>query len=130
MNRKTTPFVENIAESTAACMITMVQGNILAFTVSHWIIASQTGIAAGVVASVAVLATQTDRRWMISALLGIATTVVDFFAHPGSFGPVAMEAIVTGLAAAILSYIVGSAWRYFHGWRNAVRPAQTCGNHG
>lgn len=109
MKEKITSFVENIAESTTACLVTMVQGNLLALTLSHWLIASQTGIVAGAVASVAVLATRTRNRWLISVLLGVATAVVDFFVHPGNFGTVAVEAMVTGLGAAVLSYLVSGA---------------------
>lgn len=95
----------------------MVQGNILAFTVSHWLIASQTGLLAGGIAAVVVVATRTKQRWLVSILLGVTTAVVDFFVHPGGFGPIFMEAAVTGLAAAILSYVLGGAywfWRRKH----------------
>ena len=113
MERKITPVIENVAESTAACLVTMVQGNILAVGLSHWIIASQTGVVAGVLASVAVFATQTDNRWVIALVLGAVTAVVDFFMHPGSFGPVFMEALVTGIGAAALSYIAGTVYQWY-----------------
>ena len=32
MKRKLAPFLENIAESTTACLVTMVQGNLLALS--------------------------------------------------------------------------------------------------
>jgi hypothetical protein len=38
--------------------------------------------------------------------------MVDFFVHPGMFGTVATEAIVTGIAAGALSYAAGSLVRY------------------
>lgn len=113
MQRKITPVIENVAESTAACLVTMVQGNILAIGLSHWIIASQTGVVAGVLATVAVVATQTDKRWVVSLVLGAVTAVVDFFMHPGSFGPVFMEAAITGLGAAGLSYLAGTAYQWY-----------------
>ena len=112
MNRKIAPFIENIAESTAACLVAMVQGNLMALALSHWLIASQTGIVAGVFASVAILVARTRRRWVISVVLGIATAIVDFFVHPGEFGPVALEAVLTGLGAGLLSAVVGFALRY------------------
>lgn len=112
MKEKITPFVENIAESTTACLVTMVQGNLLALTLSHWLIASQTGLVAGTVASIAILATRARNRWLVSALLGVVTTVVDYFVHPGNFGAVAVEAIFTGLGAALLSYLVGAIVSY------------------
>lgn len=115
MKEKLTPIVENVAESTAACLVTMVQGNLLAVGLSHWIVASQTGVVAGTITSAALIATQTDKRWLVAVLLGSVTAIVDFFMHPGSFGPVFMEALVTGAGAALLSYIVGSIYRYFRG---------------
>ena len=38
MSNKISPFVENISEATVACLITMVQGNVLTIGVSHLII--------------------------------------------------------------------------------------------
>ena len=113
MNDKIKPLLENVSESAAACLVTMVQGNLFAIGLSHWLIASQTGLVAGLVTTGAIIATQTDKRWLISALLGITTAVVDFFMHPGSFGPVFMEALVTGIGAAVLSYIAGTLFRWY-----------------
>jgi hypothetical protein len=113
MKSKIAPIAENVAEATTACLITMVQGNILAFTLSHWIIASQTGVIAGVLTSIALVLANTDNRWVIAGVLGLATAVVDYFVHPGAFGPVFMEALVTGIGAAALSYIAGTAYRRF-----------------
>ena len=113
MNDKIKPFLENVSESTAACLVTMVQGNIFAIGLSHWLVASQTGLVAGLVTTGAIIATQTDKRWAVSAFLGVTTAIVDFFMHPGSFGPVFMEALVTGVGAAVLSFSVGTAWRWY-----------------
>ncbi|MGI9232073.1 MAG: hypothetical protein ACR2RD_00445 [Woeseiaceae bacterium] len=108
MNKNARPFVENISEATAACLITMVQGNLLALGLSHWLIASQTGLAAGSITAAAILLSRIDKRWLISLLLGVVTAIVDYFVHPGMFGAVATEAIVTGIGAALLSYLVGT----------------------
>ncbi len=56
------PLVEYIAESTTACLVTMVQGNLLALTFSHLLIASQTGVIAGVIASVAIFFSRSNKR--------------------------------------------------------------------
>ena len=48
---------------------------------------------------------------MVSAALAVATGVVDYFVHPGKFGPIVMEAVVTGLAASVLSYLVSTLVR-------------------
>ena len=109
LNRRVAPLVEYIAESTTACLVTMVQGNLLALTFSHLLIASQTGIVAGTIASVALFLGRNSKRWVVSLALGTATAVVDYFVHPGMFGPVALEAIVTGIAAAVLSYLAGTS---------------------
>lgn len=111
MNRKIAPTIEYVSEAAAACLVTMVQGNMLAITMGHLLIASQTGVIAGIIASVSILAARAERRWVISLVLGVITAVVDYFVHPGMFGTVAVEAVVTGIAAALLSYIVGTAVR-------------------
>ena len=110
-DNKLTPYLENISEATAACLLTMVQGNLLVLGISHWIIASQTGIVAGLIASTALLLAKTDKRWLVSLVLGLVTAVVDFYIHPGMFGSVATEAILTGIAAAFLSYSIGTIVR-------------------
>ncbi len=111
LNRTIAPFVENIAESTTACLVTMVQGNVMALALSHWLIASETGIVAGSLASVAILVARTRKRWVVAIVLGIVTGVVDFFIHPGELGPVFLEAVLTGLGAAALSFVAGAVWR-------------------
>lgn len=114
-SKKVATFVEYIAESSTACLVTMVQGNMLAITVSHLVIASQTGVIAGVLAAGGLIIAKTDKRWIVSLVLGVVTAVVDYFVHPGMFGPVALEALVTGVAAGLLSYLVGGALRSYRG---------------
>ena len=109
--KKVTPFLENVAEATTACLITMVQGNVLALGLGHWLVASQTGLIAGGVASAAILLARTKRRWVVSLTLGVVTGVVDYFVHPGAFGPEWAEAAVTGVATAALSFAVGTVWQ-------------------
>ncbi len=114
MKRRLTLLIENMGESTTACLLAMVQGNVLALTASHWLIASQTGIVAGLVASAVLFAIQRLDKWIIAGTLAIVTAVVDFFSHPAQFGLFATEAIVTGLAAGALSLLVAklsSGWR-------------------
>ena len=120
MREKIAPFIEYTAESTAACLVTMVQGNILALTLGHLVIASQTGVVAGAFAAIALFASQTANRWVVSAVLGVATAIVDYFVHPGMIGPVFVEAIITGIAAAVLSFLVGSVVRKY---RKKYAPA-------
>ena len=106
---KLAPFAENIAESGAACLITMVQGNLLLLGLSHWITATQTGLVAGTAAATAITLAKTNNRLILAAILGISTAIVDYFVHPGMIGDApATEAVITGLGAAVLSYTVGT----------------------
>lgn len=118
------PFAENAAEATTACLLTMVQGNVLAITLGHWLIASQTGIAAGTVTAAILYLWSGASPWKVALLLGVLTAIVDFFVHPGQFGPVALEAIVTGAAAAVLSWLAGSAMRWMRR-RSAQRQTKS-----
>jgi hypothetical protein len=112
MNKNIAPLIEYAAESTTACLVMMVHGNVLALTTGHLLIASQTGVVAGAIATVSIFVARASKRWIISFVLGVATGIVDFFVHPGAFGTIAIEAVITGLGAAILSYLVGTAVRY------------------
>jgi hypothetical protein len=108
MQKKASLLVENVSEATVACLITMVQGNVLAIGLGHLVIAAETGVAAGVMATAGVLLSKAHHRGLIALMLGVITTVVDYLIHPGMFGSVFTEAIVTGIGAAFLSYSVGT----------------------
>ena len=104
MNKKASLLIENISEATVACLITMVQGNVLSIGVGHLIIASQTGLTAGAVTTIIVVTSKTHKRVLVAVLLGLITTVIDYMIHPGMIGSVFTEAIVTGIGAALLSF--------------------------
>lgn len=109
VKKKLAPLAENIAESGAACLITMVQGNVLLLGLGHWITASQTGLVAGTAATAAILLARSDNRLLVAGILGAVTALVDYFVHPGMIGDArATEAIITGLGAAALSYGLGT----------------------
>lgn len=108
LKKKTASLIEGVSESTAACLITMVQGNLLSLTLGHLLIASQTGVLAGVSTFILTLLAQVKIRWIVHLLLGLLTAVFDYYMHPGSFGGVATEAIFTGIAAGLMSYLVGT----------------------
>jgi hypothetical protein len=112
MKHRLTPYLAKTCEAGMACMLTMVQGDLLSLTFSHWLIASQTGLLAGVISSSAVIAAGLTRPWLVSLTLGIVTIPVDAFVHPGKFqsGGIS-EAVVTGVGAFILSLAVNAAVR-------------------
>ena len=113
MKKKLGPLLENFAESGAACLVTMVQGNLLLVGLAHWVTATQTGLIAGIAATTAITLARTTNRVLVALILGAVTGVVDYFVHPGMIGHNAWtEAVITGLGAAVLSYTIGSllAW--------------------
>jgi hypothetical protein len=122
MKIKLAPYAENMCESGIACLLTMVQGNVLALGLSHWIIASQTGLIAGAIVGTTVIAASLRRPWVVSLALGCVTMVVDFFVHPSTLriGSL-LEPIVSGVGAFVLSLAVSDAFRHWRVWR---RPAQ------
>ena len=115
MKKKLGPLFENFAESGAACLVTMVQGNLLLVGLTHWITATQTGLIAGIAATTAITLARTSNRILVALILGAVTAIVDYFVHPGMIGEHHVtEAIITGLGAAALSYGVGTLliiWR-------------------
>ncbi len=109
MKKRLLPYLENVAESGAACLITMVQGNVLLLALTHWVTAAQTGFFAGTAAATAIALTKTESRLILAGILGLSTGIVDYFVHPGMIGEHHVsEAIVTGIGAAVLSYAVGT----------------------
>mgnify|MGYP001814936970 CR=1 FL=1 len=112
MNNKVKPYFENTTEAGVACIVTMVQGDLMSLTAAHWFIASQTGLIAGTITATALLLTRIRREWIISLALGLITMVVDYFVHPGMLGShVIIEAIITGLGAAALSFAAARVFR-------------------
>ena len=111
MKRHLKPLVENVGESTVACLITMVQGNVLALGLGHWVIASRTGVVAGLIATVMLALARGWNRWVVAGVLAVVTAAVDYVVHPGGFGDVVTEAIVTGFGAGALSLLVGAILR-------------------
>jgi hypothetical protein len=114
-NRKLAPYAENMCEAGIACLLTMVQGNVLVLTLSHWLVASQTGLLAGAIVGTTVIAAKLREPWVVSLVLGAATTVVDAVVHPATFGVGSVgESVVTGVGAFVLSLGLSRAaarWR-------------------
>ena len=114
-------YLESFSEATTACLIAMVQGNIFALGLSHLLIASQTGLVAGVLATSTILIARIQSKWIISLVLGVITTIADYLVHPGMMFEWALgEALATGVCAGVLSYAVGKLLEYLKK-RNAKR---------
>jgi hypothetical protein len=113
VNKKLKSLVEYFSESTASCLVMMVQGNIFSLSLFHLSIAAQTGLFAGITTFLMIYVTKLHSRWYIALLLGIITAVVDFAVHPGMFGNIVTEAIMTGVGAGVLSLILGFTVDFF-----------------
>lgn len=100
-----TVFAENMAEATTACLFAMVQGNLFAIGLSHWLIASQTGLLASVIAGVGLVLTKTAPRWMPFFMLGLATVLADLVVHYFASETLTLESVVTGIVAVVLSIL-------------------------
>ena len=113
---------EGVSESTIACLFAMVQGNLLVLTIGHLVIATQTGLIAGIIAFGVTVKTRINNPWIIALFLGVSTAIIDYLIHPSSFGGVATEAIVTGLIAGLLSYLV-TMWLRLRNKDNSTNQA-------
>lgn len=105
-------FVGNTLESGCACAVVMVQGQLLLLSAAHWLIALQTGLLAGALSSALLAFGRAPRPWVLSVVLGAATAVADFIVHSGDLVDVLIEAIVTGVGAAVLAYAFTYAFRW------------------
>ena len=111
MKKKITPFIEYFSESTTACLVTMVQGNLLSLSFTHFLIASQTGVFAGLLSGFVIVFAKVKKIEFIAVVVAIFTAIVDFYSHPAMFGSIAVEALITGAAAGGLSYIFALLYR-------------------
>ena len=110
-------FAEHTTEASCACAVMMVQGQLLLLSAAHWMVAIQTGVLAGALGTVLIALGRATRPWIVSAIVGVATTIADFIVHSGSFVAVLVEAILTGIGAAALAFavtaVVRRLWRRF-----------------
>lgn len=96
-------------EAGGVCLLLMVQGNLLALTPEHLLLASQTGLLA-VFPAIGLTFTRYARhlsnRWMSSAFLGVCTFLADSMVHRSHFAGKYGEAALTGLGAFVFSVAV------------------------
>jgi hypothetical protein len=102
-------LARHVAQSAAACMTAMTEGDFQKVTLQHWEIALTTGVVAGlfgVAVSLGPLIRFYDNRWSFAAIAFFGTVIADWWSHPSHFGGPFGEALVTGLGAALLSMLV------------------------
>jgi hypothetical protein len=101
LSQFTTPFFE----ATPACLLVMVQGNILMATITHIQNAIETGLITG--AGVFILS-MLEHRWfrnkyVVAGITGGMCSIADFISHSHHFGWISKEAIITGAFTALIS---------------------------
>lgn len=107
LKQKIQMFITPFCESTPACLLVMVQGNIWLATIGHFQKAVETGFITG--AGVLFLSLFTYRwlqnKYMVAAITGGMCFIADLLVHPSHFGSFTTEAIVTGVFTAIISLV-------------------------
>ena len=97
-------LAERFGQSWSACMVAMVQGDLSVLTLKHAMVASKTGLIAGIAMVIASLIPN-QSKWFGLWLIGLFTMIADYMTHPTHFGKPVTEAIVTGIGAVIIALI-------------------------
>ena len=112
-------FLTPFCEATPACLLVMVQGNILLATPDHLQKAVETGLITGVGVLAFSLFTYRwfGNKYEVAGITGGMCFVADLLIHPTHFGSYTMEAIVTGTFTAIISLVVNFVGKklFIHG---------------
>ena len=99
-------FGQAIAKVTPPCLMLMVQGNVFAITLDHWMTAFKTAGLVGLVLVVLSFSVRTkeirDNAYSMAGLVAIVTAIVDFNIHASHYSGVTTEALLTGLCAGLL----------------------------
>lgn len=104
-------FWKRLTESTTSCLVTMVQGNVVAITLGHWFTALKTGAVSAILyvfISLFMKAELQNNKYAVAGTIGFLTAVADLFIHPSHFGGITSEAIVTGIGAGLLCLVLAN----------------------
>lgn len=99
---------EKFGEAWLACLLTMVQGDLSVINLKHAYIASKTGLITALAFLLAQTIFRKQSKYLDVLLTGTLTAVADLIVHPTHFGPFYAEAIVTGIGAGFLAYVMHS----------------------
>jgi hypothetical protein len=114
LKQKTEIFVRRLSEATPSCLMMMVQGNVLALTLTHWGKALQVGGLTGILAVLVSFSGRKEpqeNKFVIAGLTGFLTAIADFLTHPTHFGGPSTEAIATGIGAGLLCLALSTIGR-------------------
>jgi len=93
-------------EAWVACMVAMTQGDLTVVSLKHAIVASKTGVITGLAMMATYAMCQKENKWLNIWLTGLFVTLADIVSHPSHYGSHYTEALITGLGAACLAYLV------------------------
>ena len=103
-------FGQAIAKVAPPCLMLMVQGNMSAITLMHWMTAFKTAGIVGLVLVALSFSIKTkaisDNKYSMAGLVALVTTIVDLNMHPSHFAGDTTEALMTGIAAGLLWLLV------------------------
>ena len=106
MNEQTLDCSEKFSEAWLSCMIMMAQGNFLAMTFPHTIVALKVATSSVLAYAAVQLAFKQDNKFVNILLMAFITALMDFNFVPTHFGPVWAEAVATGAGTAVLGLVV------------------------
>jgi len=106
MREKLNLLLQKFSEAWTACMVCMVQGDLSVISLNHALVASKTGLIAGLVVMFASYIKRANNKWTIIWLTGVATAGADLIFVPSHFGMWWTEAVVTGFGAMMLAILV------------------------
>jgi len=103
-------FGQAIAKVTPACLMLMVQGNVLALTLGHWMTALKTAGLVGLILVILSLSVRTkairDNAYSMAGLVAVVTVIVDFNVHASHYAGITTESLMTGIATGLLWLVV------------------------
>jgi hypothetical protein len=106
---------QKISEVTPSCLLMMVQGDLSAITLTHWIKAFSTGTltAIGMILLSFIKSNKEfyENKYLLAGLTSIVTMIVDYKIHPSHYSGNYTEALMTGLAAGIICFIMTKFWK-------------------
>ena len=106
MNKETLDCSEKFSEAWLSCMVLMVEGNVMAWTIPHTITALKVATSSVLAYAAIQLAFKQQNAFVNILMMGVVTALMDFNVHPTHFGPVWAEAVATGAGTAGLGLIV------------------------
>ena len=106
MKREAFDCSEKFSSAWLSCMVMMAQGNFLAMTFPHTIVALKVATSSTLAYAAVQLSFKQDNAFVNILLMAFITALMDFNFVPTHFGPVWAEAVATGVGTAVLSLIV------------------------